>query len=105
MGLCRKTVGVTGFEPATSWSQTTRSSQAELHPGTPSVRWDANSDNSFSFPQQFENALEVVIRIELQHDAPAVFADQADRHARGQLLSQLIFDGLDVIGFDHRGLF
>jgi hypothetical protein len=25
-------VGVTGFEPATSWSQTTRSSQAELHP-------------------------------------------------------------------------
>ena len=24
--------GVTGFEPATSWSQTTRSNQAELHP-------------------------------------------------------------------------
>ena len=27
------TVGVTGFEPATSWSQTRRSSQAEPHPG------------------------------------------------------------------------
>ena len=25
-------VGVTGFEPATSWSQTRRSSQAEPHP-------------------------------------------------------------------------
>ena len=27
-----RTVGVTGFEPATSWSQTRRSSQAEPHP-------------------------------------------------------------------------
>ena len=27
-----KKVGVTGFEPATSWSQTRRSSQAEPHP-------------------------------------------------------------------------
>ena len=27
-----ETVGVTGFEPATSWSQTRRSSQAEPHP-------------------------------------------------------------------------
>src|ERR1022692_867763 len=27
-----KMVGATGFEPATSWSQTTRSSQAELRP-------------------------------------------------------------------------
>ena len=26
------TIGVTGFEPATSWSQTRRSSQAEPHP-------------------------------------------------------------------------
>jgi hypothetical protein len=26
----RKMVGATGFEPATSWTQTTRSSQAEL---------------------------------------------------------------------------
>ena len=26
-------LGVTGFEPAASWSQTRRSSQAELHPG------------------------------------------------------------------------
>ena len=26
-------LGVTGFEPATSWSQTRRSSQAERHPG------------------------------------------------------------------------
>ena len=27
-------IGVTGFEPATSWSQTRRSSQAEPHPVT-----------------------------------------------------------------------
>ena len=27
-----RTIGVTGFEPATSWSQTRRSSQAEPHP-------------------------------------------------------------------------
>ena len=30
-GLCI-TIGVTGFEPATSWSQTRRSSQTEPHP-------------------------------------------------------------------------
>ena len=29
---CPKAVGVTGFEPAAFWSQTRRSSQAELHP-------------------------------------------------------------------------
>ena len=29
-----KTIGVTGFEPATSWSQTRRSSQAEPHPAS-----------------------------------------------------------------------
>ena len=28
-------IGVTGFEPATSWSQTRRSSQAEPHPASP----------------------------------------------------------------------
>ena len=27
-----RAIGVTGFEPATSWSQTRRSSQAEPHP-------------------------------------------------------------------------
>jgi len=31
-GFLWKKVGETGFEPATSWSQTKRSSQAELHP-------------------------------------------------------------------------
>src|SRR5262245_31067396 len=30
-------IGVTGFEPATSWSRTKRSSQAEPHPG---LRYD-----------------------------------------------------------------
>ena len=30
--VLKRTVGVTGFEPATSWSQTRRSSQAEPHP-------------------------------------------------------------------------
>jgi hypothetical protein len=28
-----ETIGATGFEPATSWSRTKRSSQAELRPG------------------------------------------------------------------------
>ena len=31
-------IGVTGFEPATSWSQTRRSSQAETHPVTVELR-------------------------------------------------------------------
>ncbi len=31
--LHTNSIGVTGFEPATSWSQTRRSSQAEPHPG------------------------------------------------------------------------
>ena len=30
--LTSEKIGMTGFEPATSWSQTRRSSQAELHP-------------------------------------------------------------------------
>ena len=32
LNYTRKTIGVTGFEPAASWSQTRRSSQAEPHP-------------------------------------------------------------------------
>ena len=32
LNYTRITIGVTGFEPATSWSQTRRSSQAEPHP-------------------------------------------------------------------------
>ena len=31
--ICLIIIGGTGFEPATSWSQTRRSSQAEPHPG------------------------------------------------------------------------
>ena len=33
-----RAVGVTGFEPATSWSQTRRSSQAEPHPVVCKIR-------------------------------------------------------------------
>ena len=33
LNYTRMNIGVTGFEPATSWSQTRRSSQAEPHPG------------------------------------------------------------------------
>ncbi len=33
LNYTRTNIGVTGFEPATSWSQTRRSSQAEPHPG------------------------------------------------------------------------
>ena len=32
LNYTRKIIGVTGFEPATSWSQTRRSSQTEPHP-------------------------------------------------------------------------
>ena len=32
LNYTRMDIGVTGFEPATSWSQTRRSSQAEPHP-------------------------------------------------------------------------
>ena len=32
LNYTRRIIGVTGFEPATSWSQTRRSSQAEPHP-------------------------------------------------------------------------
>ena len=32
LNYTRISIGVTGFEPATSWSQTRRSSQAEPHP-------------------------------------------------------------------------
>ena len=34
LNYTRTLIGVTGFEPATSWSQTRRSSQAEPHPAT-----------------------------------------------------------------------
>ncbi len=34
LNYTRMQIGVTGFEPATSWSQTRRSSQAEPHPGS-----------------------------------------------------------------------
>ena len=35
LAIEEKMVGATGFEPATSWTQTTRSSQAELRSDTP----------------------------------------------------------------------
>ena len=35
LNYTRISIGVTGFEPATSWSQTRRSSQAEPHPDVP----------------------------------------------------------------------
>ena len=35
LNYTRINIGVTGFEPATSWSQTRRSSQAEPHPDVP----------------------------------------------------------------------
>ncbi len=38
-------VGVTGFEPATSWSQTRRSSQAEPHPGSKIYIFDTYLQN------------------------------------------------------------
>ena len=40
-------VGVTGFEPATSWSQTRRSSQAEPHPVTLCVSFYLTQDSLY----------------------------------------------------------
>src|SRR5438876_11555882 len=82
-------IGATGFEPATSWSQTTRSSQAELRPEVGSsyrvglmdtkvrelslplaamrapARIAASGKiNSRRFPEHLDDPLEVVGRVE-----------------------------------------
>ncbi len=44
-------IGVTGFEPATSWSRTKRSSQAELHSGKPRIRVSSVSYRASSAKQ------------------------------------------------------
>ena len=42
-------VGVAGFEPATSWSQTRRDNRATLHPEKIILRrdWDSNPGNGY----------------------------------------------------------
>ena len=40
-------VGVAGFEPATSWSQTRRDNRATLHPEKKRRDWDSNPGDSY----------------------------------------------------------
>ena len=44
-------VGVTGFEPATSWSQTKRSNLAELHPDDSTVASSAATGQGETYEQ------------------------------------------------------
>ncbi len=65
-------IGATGFEPATSWSQTTRSGQTELRPGWRLTR----------LSQDFEQPLEIVVGIEGQNDLTLLFTLQTDFYPR-----------------------
>ena len=51
LNYTRISVGVTGFEPATSWSQTRRSSQAEPHPDSivSPIHSKLHTDSEFSW--------------------------------------------------------
>jgi hypothetical protein len=44
----KKEIGATGFEPATSWSQTTRSTKLSYAPVKPENRWFSGKHKSSS---------------------------------------------------------
>ena len=60
LNYTRISVGVTGFEPATSWSQTRRSSQAEPHPDSivSPIHSKLHTDSEFSWssPRSISNS-------------------------------------------------
>ena len=60
LNYTRISVGVTGFEPATSWSQTRRSSQAEPHPDSivSLIHSKLHTDSEF-FGQAFDRLVTV----------------------------------------------
>ena len=91
---------MTGFEPATSWSQTRRSSQAELHPakgggvyvrrGRPSTSgFTWNHCDSSGATHYSQHTLEVVVRAEVDDDLSGLFAAQFDLDWDTQQVSQL----------------
>ncbi len=74
IGFLAKIIGATGFEPATSWSQTTRSGQTELRPGS--------RRRLTRLSQDFEQPLEIVVGIEGQNDLALLFTLQTDFYPR-----------------------
>ena len=70
-GHIRNAVGVKGFEPLTSWSQTRRASQTAPHP----------APNIVSAAQPFEEALEIVLGVEIEDDLALVFGAQTNLDA------------------------
>src|SRR5271154_365444 len=94
-------VGATGFEPATSWSQTRRSTELSYAPHGV-ILSGTGAENKGSthplrrLPERLHDPLEIVVRLEREHDLALVLALQLDRHPRRQLLPQLILDRLDV---------
>ena len=50
LNYTRMKVGVTGFEPAASWSQTRRSSQAEPHPVIKLLSYVGNETSGIRTP-------------------------------------------------------
>ena len=60
-------VGVTGFEPATSWSQTRRSSQAEPHPV---IRFSILSYSIYKYNIYLQNHILKFIRLNHKESLP-----------------------------------
>ena len=65
LNYTRISVGVTGFEPATSWSQTRRSSQAEPHPESIVFHYTFKTSYKVQEFQTANNLTKVVISIPL----------------------------------------
>src|SRR5262249_7600079 len=51
---------------------------------------------SLSATQHFDEALEIVVRLEGQHDVPLILAADTDLHSGTELLPQLVLDTLHV---------
>ena len=91
---------MTGFEPATSWSQTKRSSQAELHPAevrrslgvvarSVNERFHVKPFRSRGTTHDSQHTLEVVVRAKRDHDLAGLFAAKFDLDRDTQQVSQL----------------
>ena len=81
----RNTVGVTGFEPAASWSQTRRSSQAEPHPVASALfcsrtTLDYYIKNILFCQQGFSNLFVSNIEHERERSSGWLYRSPIDRH-------------------------
>ena len=69
-------IGVTGFEPAASWSQTRRSSQAEPHPAVLTFLFSRTQDKVYPtisrlstlFSKKFQKILKSLLRVCFHYD-------------------------------------